>query len=413
MMMPHTLLLDFKDAWKNLIRKPLRSMLSGLGIGIGVAALIAMLSVTEGAKLEAYDKFSSLGLHTLRIEALAATRGESGRLANLSQGLNREDDARIAEWLGARGKVGVFNKKENIGIGAGNRTVAATVIGVNAEWFAAEGLNVARGRLFDDRDIASQANYCVVGSELAAALRIDLLSAIKLDNRITTVVGIAEKKGRLLTEGTGLSALDFDNAVIMPISVMPFARIVAGRLLVDGLVIHLDTADERMVRQTAGQIQSILLDNHRQVEDFHVVVPVTLLREAENSQKVFSRIMGAIAALSLLVGGIGVMNIMLANIAEQTREIGLRMAVGASPARITSLYLCHSILLTLSGAAWGIGVGGISALMIEKIAGLAVVLSPFSLFVAPTFAIVTGIVFGLHPARRAASLEPALALRDS
>lgn len=412
-MVLHVLLLDFKDAWKNLIRKPLRSLLSGLGIGIGVAALIAMLSVTEGAKLEAYDKFSSLGLHTLRIEALAATRSESGRLANLSQGITREDDARIAEWLGARGTVGAFTKKENIGIGAGNKTVAATVIGVNAEWFAAEGLNVARGRLFDGRDIASQGNYCVVGSELAGKLRVEPLSAIKLDNRISTVVGIAEKKGRLLTEGTGLSALDFDNAVIMPISVMPFSRRAAGRLLVDGLVIQLETVDERTVRQTAGQIRRILLDNHRQVEDFSVVVPLTLLREAEDSQKVFSRIMGAIAALSLLVGGIGVMNIMLANIAEQTREIGLRMAVGASPARITSLYLCHSILLTLSGAAWGIGVGGVAALMIERIAGVAVVLSPFSLFVAPTFAIVTGVVFGLHPARRAASLEPALALRDS
>lgn len=412
-MMPHALVLDFKDAWKNLIRKPLRSLLSGLGIGIGVSALIAMLSVTEGAKLAAFNKFSSLGLHTLRIEAVGAKPYEGGSIVNLSQGIHREDDALIAGWLGRRGKVGVFNKKDNVSISAGNRTVAATVIGVNAEWFAAEGLVLTRGRMLDGRDIASQDNYCVLGSELAANLQVDVLSAIKLDNYISTVVGVAMQKGRLLTEGTGLSAIDFDNAVIMPISVMPFARVVADRLLVDGLVIKLETAYEKTVRQTADQVRRILLDNHRQVEDFRIVVPVTLLREAEDSQKNISRIMGAIAALSLLVGGIGVMNIMLANIAEQTREIGLRMAVGASPSRITSLYLCHSILLTLSGAAWGTAGGVVVALLIERFAGLEVVLSAFSLFVAPSFAIVTGVVFGLHPARRAASLEPALALRDS
>ncbi len=412
-MILHPLLLDIQDAWRNLFRRPLRSLLSGLGIGIGVAALIAMLSLTEGAKKAAFEKYSSLGLQTLRIEAIASKSEKGDSTVNLSQGIIGEDAFQLAEWLGTRGKIGLFIKKENVRISVGNKTVEATVLGVNGGWFAAEGLSSIRGRLLYQGDVAHQENFCVVGSSLAAHLQVDVLSTIKMENHVATVVGIAAKKGRLLTEGTGLSSVDFDNLIIMPYSSMPFPRVVADRLLLDGLVITLEKAPESTVQLLAEQVRQIILGNHRQVKDFHVVVPITLLREAEDSQKVFSLIMGAIAALSLLVGGIGVMNIMLANIAEQTREIGLRMAVGASQARITSLYLCHSILLTMTGALWGIAVGVLVALLIQQFAGLPVVFSPFSLLVAPSFAVITGVMFGLHPARRAASLEPALALRDS
>ncbi|MBU1566503.1 MAG: ABC transporter permease [Proteobacteria bacterium] len=409
----YPLFFDIQDAWRNLFRRPLRSLLSGLGIGIGVAALIAMLSLTEGAKRAAFEKFSSLGLQTLRLEAIASQSEKGESTMNLSQGIIQEDAVQLAEWLGMRGKIGVFIKKEGVRISAGNKEVKATVLGVNAGWFAAEGLSTTRGRLLYEGDIAHQENYCVVGSALAANLQVEVLSTIRMENHVATVVGVAARKGRLLTEGTGLSSVDFDNIVIMPLTSMPFPRVVADRLLLDGLVVSLEQAHESSVQFLAEQIRQILLDSHRQVEDFHVVVPLTLLREAEDSQKVFSLIMGAIAALSLLVGGIGVMNIMLANIAEQTREIGLRMAVGASQARIISLYLCHSILLTMTGAIWGGVVGVLVALLIQQFAGLPVVFSSFSLLVAPSFAVITGIIFGLHPARRAATLEPALALRDS
>ncbi len=412
-MILYPLLLDLQDAFRNLFRRPLRSLLSGLGIGIGVAALIAMLSITEGIKRAAYVKFSSLGLQTLRIEALAVRSEGKESTVNLSQGLVREDGVQLAAWLGRRGKVGYFMRKDAVRINVGNRTFSATVLGVNSGWFAAEGLTAGRGRILDENDLAAQQNYCVVGSALASALQVDVLSTLRMEGHAATVVGIAAGKGRLLTEGTGLSAIDFDNAVVMPFSAMPFSRVVGGRLLLDGMVVTLDKVSEKTVRFLTEQIGRILLDNHRQVEDFQIVVPLTLLRQAEDSQRMFSLIMGAIAALSLLVGGIGVMNIMLANIAEQTREIGLRMAVGASRMRIVSLYLCHSILLTMTGALWGMAVGASVALLIEKFAGLPVVFSSFSVLVAPSFAVMTGVIFGLHPARRAASLEPALALRDS
>lgn len=412
-MLSQPLLLDINDAWKNLCRRPLRSLLSSLGIGIGVTALIAMLSISEGAKLVAFRKISSMGINTLRVEALPSRSQRSDSSINLSQGLNHEDGVQLEQWLGTRGEVGAYARKDNVLVRAGNKTVAATVLGVNAGWFGAEKLTVEKGRLIDDGDIAYRGNSCVIGSSLASALQIDILSTIQLAHYPSTVVGLAAKRGRLLTEGTGLSTLDFDNTVIVPLSSMPFAKSIAGRVLLDGLVISLEVTQEGAILSIAEQIKQLLARNHRNVDDFNIVVPVTLLREAWESQRVFSFIMGAIAGLSLLVGGIGVMNVMLANISEQTREIGLRMAVGASRARIISLYLWNSILLTLSGGLWGTLAGVLLALGIENVADWEVVFSTFSLIVAPLSAILTGIIFGLHPARRAASLDPALALRDS
>ncbi|KJR97157.1 MAG: hypothetical protein VR65_24690 [Desulfobulbaceae bacterium BRH_c16a] len=412
-MLSQPLLLDINDAWKNLCRRPLRSLLSSLGIGIGVTALIAMLSISEGAKLVAFRKISSMGINTLRVEALPSRSQRSDSSINLSQGLNHEDGVQLEQWLGTRGKVGAYARKDNVLVRAGNKTVAATVLGVNAGWFGAEKLTVEQGRLIDDGDIAYRGNSCVIGSSLASALQIDILSTIQLAHYPSTVVGLAARRGRLLTEGTGLSALDFDNTVIVPLSSMPFAKSIAGRVLLDGLVISLEVTQEGAILSIAEQIKQLLARNHRNVDDFNIVVPVTLLREAWESQRVFSFIMGAIAGLSLLVGGIGVMNVMLANISEQTREIGLRMAVGASRARIISLYLWNSILLTLSGGLWGTLAGVLLALGIENVAGWEVVFSTFSLIIAPLSAILTGIIFGLHPARRAAALDPALALRDS
>ncbi len=412
-MVRRALLLDIKDAWKSLARRPLRSLLSSLGIGIGVTALIAMLSISEGAKQKAFEKIRSLGTSTLRVESSLLESPGKNSIVNLSQGIHQGDSTYLSEWLGARGKVGAYVKRDNVVVSSGSQNISATVLGVNGQWFNAEKTALSRGRLFDESDISFGRNYCVIGYALASRLQVDILSTLQLDRYPSTVIGVLAPKGRLMTEGTGLSALDFDNSVILPISAMPFTRVIAGRLLLDGMVISLNTQQDGAILSISDQVETILLGNHRQVGDFRIVIPFALLEEAAESQKVFSFIMGAIAGLSLLVGGIGVMNVMLANIAEQTREIGLRMAVGASRGRIISLYLWNSVLLTLSGGVWGVISGVLLTLSIQHYAGWEVVFSTFSIVVAPLSAIATGIIFGVHPAFRAASLDPAQALRDS
>ena len=406
--------LDMKDACVSLARRPLRSLLSSLGIGIGITALIAMLSIGEGAKKSALAKIESLGTNTLRIENRGQTAfaGEDS-LANISKGLVFTDAEYLAEWLGTRGSVGAYVRRDNVIFSKDGRLVVGTVLGVSSAWFRAEKILLQAGRPLNREDILRQENFSIIGADIASTLVGDTGSTVMLEYFPSTVVGILAPRGRLLTEGTGLSTLDFDNTAILPFSSMPRLDPVRDIDQLDGMVVALRDTEESAILSIAEQIKEIFLISHRGVTDYSIVIPISLINEAKESQRLFSLVMGTIAGLSLLVGGIGVMNVMLANIAEQTREIGLRMAVGASRIRIANLYLWNSMLLTMSGALWGVLSGVILALTIQKYAGWDVGFSSFSLIIAPFSAMITGLVFGIHPAMRAASLAPALALRDS
>lgn len=407
-------LLDIIDAFASIRRRPLRSLLSSLGIGIGITALIAMLSISEGAKQKTLAKITSLGTDTLRVEeSTTAARSEKATVANLSSGLTMTDVEQLRLWLGDNGSVGAYERRENRVVSTEILSSNATVVGVSWQWFAAEKLTLNWGRMFDPIDEKSAMNYCVVGDSIARELHIARGSILKVDGIALTVIGALSPRGSLLTEGTGLSALNFDRAVILPITALVDNTSVYGARRLDGMVVLLNSKLEQHILQTAEQLQHMLLRTHRGVQDFRLVVPFTLLSEARESQQIFSLVMGAIAGLSLLVGGIGVMNVMLANISEQTREIGLRMALGASRVRIVWLYLWNSMLLTLSGGVWGTLGGVVLAYAIQFYAGWDIAFSVFAIVMAPMSALVTGLIFGLHPAMRAADLDPAVALRES
>jgi putative ABC transport system permease protein len=388
--------------------------LSSIGIGIGVSALIAMLSIGEGAKKAALDKIASLGVRSLRIENTGLTHtGEGESLANVTRGMTGEDAESLSVWLGGRAHVGAYARIDDITVVWNNEAEQATILGVSKEWFKAESIVPESGRLIDDDDIVFRDNVCVVGAGIARNLGSGKGSILRIDGQPVVTVGLLPLRGRLLTEGTGLSSLDFDSTVIVPISFLPSLGYNKDIDRLDGIVITMKVSEKEAITGIAEQVRELLGSNHHHVDDFTLVVPVNLLEEVNENQKLFSFIMGAIAGLSLLVGGIGVMNVMLANIAEQTREIGLRMAMGASRVRIVSLYLWNAVLLTLSGGIWGVGSGILLALAIQRYGGWDVVISSFALIIAPFSAIAAGIIFGVHPAVRAASLSPALALRDS
>ncbi len=411
----HILKLDFFDGLRGLSRRPMRSLLSSLGIGIGVTALVTMLSISEGARERTLDKIRSLGTSTLRVESKNGEGAGQNNSANLSTGLQMSDADRVGRWLANRGQVGVYTKADSKNIQSGTKNVSGPVLGVNGSWFAVERAHVAFGRPLYPADVRNFSACCVLGSGLASSLQFyqkSLGRNVAVGGNAFRVVGVLEPKGTLLTEGTGLSAIDFDNSIFLPITSNPFIRMASGKRLVDGMVITLSGTEDAGIENLGLQVARIIRSRHRDVDDFTMVAPVTLLREAEESQRMFSLVMGAIAGLSLVVGGIGVMNVMLANIAEQTREIGLRMAVGATRFRIISLFLVNSVLLSLIGSAWGLVVGVGMALLVQQYAGWDVVFSSFSIVVAPAAAIISGVLFGLHPAIRAASLDPAPALRD-
>ena len=408
------LYIDTNDAWTSLKRRPLRSLLSSLGIGIGVTALVAMLSISEGAKRKTLAKIISLGTNTLRIEdSREQLHIANSSAINLSQGLIPEDSVALGSWLKNSAAIGAYCRKDNVIITSDSRSAAGTVMAVSSPWYGAERLAFNWGRPHSIDDEKQHRTVCVVGSSLSKKLQLKKFQTIRIENFNVQVIGQLAPRGHLLTEGTGLSSLDFDNTIILPLPVSPFNREISGKTLLDGIVVSLHRKDESHIFQTAGQVEKILTTNHRGVKDFRIVVPLALLREARENQKIFALIMGSIAGLSLLVGGIGVMNVMLANISEQTREIGLRMAVGATRARIIHLFLWNAMLLTGAGGLWG-AVGGIAlSIAIQTYAGWEIAFSSMGILIGPLSALLTGLVFGLHPAIRAASLNPAIALRDS
>ncbi|OQX15572.1 MAG: hypothetical protein BWK76_12875 [Desulfobulbaceae bacterium A2] len=408
------LLVDARDALLGLRRRPLRSLLSGLGIGIGVTALVAMLSIGEGARQQALAKIASLGLGTIRIEnavrEMAAT--DASRL-NLARGLSEEDLLRIRSELGDQGLSGGAVRRDGVRVMAAGRAVVASLAAVSGDWFGAEQLRNVRGRALHADDLQRQERVCVLGSAVAAELQAREGEVLVVDNLPCVLVGVLAPRGRLLAEGTGLSTVDFDRLVLLPLGALPGGGYVGGRRMLDSIVVRLHDRNEARVTRLAERLRGMLAGNRHGADDIRLVEPVSLLREARATNRIFSLVMGSIAGLSLLVGGIGVMNVMLANIAEQTREVGLRMALGATRGRIISLYLCHSVLLGLSGAVWGFVMGLLLAWAIQRISGWQVAFSPLSLVLAPLAALMTGLIFGLHPARRAADLDPARALRES
>lgn len=407
--------IDLKDAWLGLQRRRVRSILSGLGITIGVVALVAMLSISEGAKRKELRRIASLGADTIRVENALdrAQLEQDSSIANLSQGLTRRDMKTLQKLLGAQAVTASFLRQDEVSVQLARQNISATVLGVDAAWFKAEQVDVEKGRLLLPQHVSQSSQVCVAGSTLMRKLHGGVGSVIRVHDEPCEIIGVLDKKGRLLTEGTGLASLDFDSSVMMPYTSFPFSREVGGEPVLDGATIELKNADEKTVIASAEKIDHKLQQLHRGVRDYQLVAPVSLLKKARETHSLFALVMGSIAGLSLLVGGIGVMNAMLANISEQTREIGLRMAVGATPKRISSLYLWHSVLLSVTGGAVGLTLGVIIAWLVQAWAGWEVALAGPGLVIGPAAAVLTGLASGLYPAMRAAKMSPALALRKN
>ncbi len=402
---------DASDAWSGLRRRTGRSMLSGLGIGIGVLALVAMLSISEGARREIQQKIASLGTDTVRVESTTPDRDfDSASISNVSPGLTLGDAEFLRRALGARAVLGYYARSDDINLTAGGISDRGSAIGASPNWFADERLSLATGRPLLQSDMAAQSRVCVAGSALAARLRLGIGSVVRVGPAPCEIIGILQSKGQLLTEGTGLASLDFDDAIILPYHSFSQRQSRGGRALIDGIVARAN--DRRALFEISDTLSGQLQRRHRGVLDYRIVVPLKLLQEARRTQTLFQLVMGSIAGLSLLVGGIGVMNIMLANISEQTREIGLRMAVGAPRRRIVSLYLWHAVLLCLAGGLFGLIGGVLVALLVQQMAAWPVAFSVWSMLFGPFSALGAGVVFGLHPAFVAARLDPVAALHD-
>ncbi|MDO8932040.1 MAG: ABC transporter permease [Rhodocyclaceae bacterium] len=391
----------------------LRSALTMLGIIIGVAAVIVMIAVGNGAQAKVEEQIRSLGSNIIIVFSASATytgaRSSAGSLQTISEddayAIAREIDEIEAVAPALRGSGQVV---------AGNANWSTTFYGVTPEYFIAREWPVAEGRSIEQAEITSAAKVAVIGQTVAQNLFGDA-SAIDQVIRIRkvplTVVGVLEKKGQ------SMSGSDQDDIVLMPISTAR-KRVLGATVLAKSRSVGSMTVKVRQgvaMKDAEEKMRELLRQRHRlqpgQDDDFNVRNLSEILQAQEASSKVLAMLLAAVASVSLLVGGIGIMNIMLVSVTERTREIGLRMAVGARGHDILTQFLVEAVTLSLIGGIVGIllGVGG--SALVGHLAGWRIELSTASIVLAVGFAAAVGVFFGFYPAKKASQLLPIEALR--
>jgi putative ABC transport system permease protein len=390
-------------AARSLRLHKLRSSLSILGVVFGVAAVVAMSSVGEGARRETLAQIAALGIDTVTLKPQPAQPGEPISSLPLA---TAESLRRVVPGLRAVAPLRVAE----LAADAGGRSTPVVVLGTTPAYADAARLELAAGRFLAELDVGDRKRVAVLGASVVRALfplTGPLGERLRLGGDWYQVIGVLEERASPRARGSAIRARDLNRAVIVPLPALDRgqSRQADGA---DEIVLRLGTPEavepaalvaQAVVRRTTGGSNPELL------------VPREILRQRERSQRVFNVVTGAVAAISLLVGGIGIMNIMLASVAERTREVGVRRALGARRRDVAAQFLVESSLLTATGGLLGSALGLVGAVLIQSFAGWPTAVHPLMLLVALLVALGVGIGFGFYPAWHAAGLDPVEALR--
>ncbi len=396
-----------------LLSHKLRSFLTMLGIIFGVAAVLAMLSIGAGARQETLAQIKLMGLNNVFVysDQIVAEEENDGAVIE-GRGLTISDAEMLREMNPLLTAAIPQKQWEDIRVIYGSERARCSVIGTTPEFLEAHNLALDSGGWFSYRDCQEVRRVCVLGN----SIKHDLFfyeeavgKQIKIVDIWFTIIGVA---GEIPGSTGGISGTDQDmnHNVYIPLSSARMRLPSDGeKPEVEAIILQVTSSDR--IHEAANLARSQLLVRHRDKADFRIVIPEVLLKQSQRTQRVFNIVMGAIAGISLLVGGIGIMNIMLATILERTREIGIRRAVGATRRDILGQFLIEAVLLSFSGGILGVILGYLMTIGIAHYAHWNTIIEAMAVILSFGVSTAVGIVFGIYPARKAAMLNPIDSLR--
>ncbi|MDF1572072.1 MAG: ABC transporter permease [Bacteroidales bacterium] len=438
---------DIVIAIESIMANQLRSLLTALGIIFGVAAVITMLAIGKGAQQEILEQMKMVGVNNIMITPIVSAEedengeeGASKEKKKFSPGLNLLDVDAIRETLPTLSQVSPEIAMNSYVIKGGKRE-AAKLMGVANEYFNLFNLELEDGTYFNDYHEENGIPVCVIGANIRNKFfpKDDPIgNYIKFDQVWLRIVGVLEKTDVSLTRFEDIGVNVMNDNVYIPVKTMILRyqnrALVASRMKstttrrmwhvistrpsqntsrnyhqLDRIIVQVNESEE--LNPSSDVLSRLLLRRHEQVQDFEITVPELLLKQEQRTKDIFNIVLGAIASISLLVGGIGIMNIMFASVMERIKEIGTRMAIGAKKKDIVVQFLAEAVLISVSGGLIGVVLGVVASALITKFAGILTVVAPMSVMIAFFVSASVGVIFGYSPAKRASERDPIESLR--
>lgn len=439
---------DINIAFESLLANKLKSFLTALGIIFGVAAVISMLAIGKGAKQEILEQIKLVGVNNIVISPIVEPENEkengnsnNGELEKkkYSPGLTMEDMNAIRDIIPTVSKMSPEIALTSFVVQNGKRE-SAKILGVSNEYFDIYNLNLEQGLVFNDYQEKNGIPVCIIGSNLRAKFfnkENPIGKYIKFGNIWLKVIGVIEKSVVPLTgfENTGINV--FNDNIYIPAKTM-LLRIQNRALItrqtfinnngnnnqrstnpsqdtknnyhqLDRIIVQVNSSEN--LTSTAEVLSRMMLRRHERVKDYEITIPELLLKQEQRTNDIFNIVLGAIASISLLVGGIGIMNIMFATVMERIKEIGTRMAIGAKKKDIVVQFLAEAILISVTGGLIGVVLGVVLSKLIHQFADIQTMISPGAVLIAFFVSASVGVIFGYTPAKRASEKDPIESLR--